>query len=83
MDVGDWLRSLVLGQYEAAFRDNVVDGAVLPKLAVDDLKAMARTAVLPEAALVGAVSALVRRSPLARQPTAPIRSGSSRAVDRR
>jgi hypothetical protein len=28
MDVGDWLRSLVLGQHEAAFRDNVVDGAV-------------------------------------------------------
>ena len=38
MDVGVWLRSLGLGQYEAAFRDNEVDGAVLPKLTVDDLK---------------------------------------------
>jgi hypothetical protein len=38
MDVGVWLRSLGLAQYEAAFRDNEIDGAVLPKLTVDDLK---------------------------------------------
>ena len=38
LDVGVWLRSLGLGQYEAAFRDNEVDGEVLPKLTVDDLK---------------------------------------------
>jgi TolB-like protein len=29
MDVGAWLRSLDLGQYEAAFRDNAVDGREL------------------------------------------------------
>ena len=38
MDVGVWLRSLGLGQYEATFRDNEIDGAVLPRLTVDDLK---------------------------------------------
>jgi len=38
MDVGVWLRRLGLGQYEAAFRDNEIDGAVLPKLTLDDLK---------------------------------------------
>jgi hypothetical protein len=38
MDVGAWLRSLSLGQYEAAFRDNEIDGEVLPKLTVEDLK---------------------------------------------
>jgi class 3 adenylate cyclase len=38
MDVGVWLRSLGLGQYEATFRDDEIDGAVLPKLTVDDLK---------------------------------------------
>jgi class 3 adenylate cyclase len=38
MDVGVWLRSLGLAQYEAAFRDNEIDSAVLPKLTVDDLK---------------------------------------------
>ena len=30
MDVGDWLRSLGLGQYEAAFRENEIDAEVLP-----------------------------------------------------
>jgi class 3 adenylate cyclase len=38
MDIGGWLRSLGLGQYEAAFRDNEIDSAVLPSLTVDDLK---------------------------------------------
>ncbi len=38
MDVGVWLRGLGLGQYEAAFRDNEIDGAVLLKLTIDDLK---------------------------------------------
>ena len=32
MDVGDWLRSLGLGQYEALFRENEIDAEVLPDL---------------------------------------------------
>ncbi len=38
MDVGDWLRSLGLGQYEAAFRDNEIDAEVLPDLTDADLE---------------------------------------------
>ena len=38
MDVGAWLRGLGLGQYEAAFRDNGVDAAVLPSLTAEDLR---------------------------------------------
>src|ERR1700675_904106 len=38
MDVGVWLGDLGIGQYEAAFRDNEIDGEVLPKLTLDDLK---------------------------------------------
>ena len=34
MDVGGWLRSLGLEEYEKAFRENKVDAAVLPKLTV-------------------------------------------------
>jgi class 3 adenylate cyclase len=37
MDVGSWLRSLGLGQYEAAFRDNAVDAEVLFDLSDSDL----------------------------------------------
>ena len=38
MDVGAWLKSLGLEQYEAAFRENDVDAEVLPRLTGDDLK---------------------------------------------
>ena len=38
MDLGGWLRSLGLEQYEAAFRDNQIDETVLPSLTAEDLK---------------------------------------------
>jgi hypothetical protein len=38
MDLGGWLRSLGLEQYEAAFRQNAIDDAVLPNLTAEDLK---------------------------------------------
>src|SRR5580658_2518291 len=45
MDIGDWLRSLGLEQYEAAFRDNAITGKVLPNLTADDLKDLYQTSV--------------------------------------
>jgi class 3 adenylate cyclase len=38
MDVGEWLRSLGLGQYEATLRDNEIDDAVLSDLTDGDLE---------------------------------------------
>ena len=38
MDVSGWLRSLGLGQYEVAFRENEIEGEVLPNLNAQDLK---------------------------------------------
>ncbi len=38
MDVGDWLRSLGLGQYEAVFRESEIDPQVLPELTDADLE---------------------------------------------
>src|SRR5579863_9602206 len=38
MDVGDWLRSLGLGQHEALFRENEIDAEVLPELTDGDLE---------------------------------------------
>ena len=38
MDVVVWLRSLGLGEYEAAFRENEIDETVLPNLTQEDLK---------------------------------------------
>jgi len=37
MDVGDWLRSLGLGQYEATFRDNAIGMGILTELTESDL----------------------------------------------
>src|ERR1700760_4271230 len=38
MDVGAWLRSLGLEQYEAAFHENDVDAEMLPTLTDEELK---------------------------------------------
>ena len=38
MDIVVWLRSLGLGKYEAAFRENEIDETVLPSLTHEDLK---------------------------------------------
>ena len=38
MNVGDWLRSLGLGQYEAVFRESEIDADVLPELTDQHLK---------------------------------------------
>jgi SAM domain (Sterile alpha motif) len=38
VDIAAWLHELGLEQYEAAFRDNAIDAAILPELTDDDLK---------------------------------------------
>ena len=58
MDIGGWLRELGLGQYEAAFRDNAVDDAILPKLTADDLKEIGVVAVGHRRRLLDAIAAL-------------------------
>src|SRR5271169_1970475 len=58
MDVADWLRSLGLEQYEAAFRDNEVDGKILPKLTGEDLKELGVAAVGHRRAILAAIEEL-------------------------
>ena len=43
MDIVVWLRSLGLGKYEAAFRENEIDETVLPSLTAEDLKELGVT----------------------------------------
>jgi class 3 adenylate cyclase len=38
MDVGDWLRGVGLGRYEDVFRENEIDGSVLPDLTEGDFE---------------------------------------------
>jgi hypothetical protein len=45
MDIVVWLRSLGLGKYEAAFRENDIDETVLPSLTHETLKDLGVTSV--------------------------------------
>ena len=58
MDVVVWLRSLGLGKYEAAFRENEIDETVLPSLTHETLKELGVTAVGHRLKLLGAIAAL-------------------------
>jgi SAM (Sterile alpha motif) domain-containing protein/adenylate/guanylate cyclase family protein len=68
MDVGAWLRSLGLERYEAAFRDNEIDGAVLPNLTAEDLKDLGVGIVGHRRKLLEAIAAL-RADASAKPPT--------------
>ena len=58
MDVGGWLHSLGLGQYEANFRDNKIDADLLPRLTIDDLKGIGVSAVGDRRRLLDAIAVL-------------------------
>src|SRR3954453_18623513 len=58
MDVRDWLRSLGLERYEAAFRENAVDAEVLPTLTADDLKEIGIVPIGHRRRLLDAIAAL-------------------------
>ncbi len=58
MDLGGWLRSLGLEQYEAAFRENEIDDTVLRNLTQEDLKEIGVGPVGHRRKLLDAVAAL-------------------------
>jgi SAM (Sterile alpha motif) domain-containing protein len=72
MDLGGWLRSLGLGKYEAAFRENEIDETVLPSLTHETLKELGVTAVGHRLKLLDAIAALrddtVKTLPLTPRP---------------
>jgi len=63
IDVASWLQQLGLAQYEPAFRDNEVDGDVLPDLTAEDLIAIGVTAVGHRRKLLSAIAALGAAAP--------------------
>jgi NAD(P)-dependent dehydrogenase (short-subunit alcohol dehydrogenase family) len=58
MDIVVWLRSLGLGKYEAAFRENEITEKVLPNLMAEDLKELGVTALGHRRKLLNAIAAL-------------------------
>jgi hypothetical protein len=63
MSVGDWLRTLGLERYEAAFRENNIDGDILPKLTAEDLKDLGVASVGDRRRLLEAIAALRPETP--------------------
>ena len=69
MEIGGWLKSLGLEQYEAAFRENFVDETVLPSLTAEDLKDLGVGFVGHRRKLLDAI-ALLRAAPTRKLETA-------------
>jgi hypothetical protein len=69
MDIVVWLRSLGLGKYEAAFRENEIDETVLSSLTEEHLKQLGVTALGHRVKLLGAIAAL-GADPVAKGPSA-------------
>jgi class 3 adenylate cyclase len=58
MDIGGWLRSLGLEEYEEVFRENKITEKVLPKLTAEDLKELGVTALGHRRILLDAIADL-------------------------
>src|SRR6202011_3727418 len=78
MDIAAWLRGLGLEQYAPAFRDNDVDGEVLPELTADDLISIGVTSVGHRRKLLAAIAALGNEPPTGAAATAPARADAER-----
>src|SRR3954454_6857341 len=81
MDVGAWLRSLGLEQYEAAFRENGVSGEDLCHLKAEDLEGLGVIAIGHRRRLLVAIEALRLQSmpagdPVPSSPGPPINSNT-------
>ena len=71
MDIVVWLRSLGLGKYEAAFRDNEIDETVLPNLTAEDLKDLGVSIVGHRRKILDAITAL-RADAVSKAPSADV-----------
>jgi hypothetical protein len=56
MDMAEWLRGLGLEQYAPAFRDNDIDGEVLPRLTGEDLRELGVKSIGHRRRLLDAIS---------------------------
>ena len=79
MDLGGWLRSLGLEEYEATFRENAINEMVLPNLTAEDLKDMGVNIVGHRRMLLDAI-ALLRADGSAKAPPAEVSSTTPKSA---
>ena len=85
MDLGGWLRSLDLEEYEAAFHKNHIDEAVLPNLTAEDLRDLGVGSIGHRRKLLDAI-ALLRGDAEAKAPppkTPSVPKSSQEIAERR
>jgi class 3 adenylate cyclase len=84
IEVAGWLRQLGLEQYISAFRDNDVDGNVLPHLTAEDLLGMGVTSIGHRRKLLAAIAAIGAEVPAlvgtAASASAPVSTAEAAAV---
>jgi len=83
MDVVAWLRGLGLERYGPAFRDNDIDGEVLPELTSDDLISIGVTSVGHRRKLLAAIASLGVAPPAATVIAAPRDAPAAADAERR
>src|SRR5499433_2195599 len=79
VNVAAWLNRLGLEQYERAFRENDVDGEVLPELTADDLIGLGVTSIGHRRKLLAAIAALGTEPPTGAQSATSATSASTAA----
>jgi class 3 adenylate cyclase/predicted ATPase len=83
MNIAVWLRGLGLERYAPAFRDNDIDGDVLPELTADDLISIGVTSVGHRRKLLAAIAALGAAPPAATVMAAPADAPTPAEAERR
>ena len=81
MDIKGWLRGPGLAQYEATFRDNEIDEAVLPHLTAEELKELGVASVGHRRKLLAAIAAFGTPAPSEVAPTRSTRSAIPKALE--
>src|SRR3977135_2782927 len=82
MDVGIWLRSLGLEQYEAAFRENQIEVGVLPELTEQHFKELG-VSLGHRLKMLRAIRALAGEAPVKAPPAAVAEQKKQDAAERR
>ncbi len=80
MDIAVWLQGLGLERYVGTFRDNDIDGAVIPSLTGDDIEKLGVTSVGHRRKLLDAIAAL-RVKTVSVGPATVAPAGGARAPD--
>ena len=82
MDVGEWLRGLGFGQYEALFRENDIDAEVLSELTESDLSQL-RVSFGHRKRLLKAIASLANAETVAEGASPAFTASSTDAAERR